>query len=83
METQKQKKLRHEITNQLLNLITAGFGLVAALAWNQAIQMLIATYIQPLFGKKGSLSSTVIYAVFVTLLAVIVTFYLSKFLKKN
>ena len=36
------KKLRLEILEKLSSLITAGFGLVAALAWNEAIKEVIA-----------------------------------------
>ncbi|HVZ66647.1 MAG TPA: DUF5654 family protein [Patescibacteria group bacterium] len=80
-ETTKQKKLRIEIVKQLLTLSTAGFGLVAALAWNSLIQEIVATYIKPYLPGVGIISQA-IYAVIITIIAVFVTFQLSKFLDK-
>ncbi len=82
-ETQKEKNLREQAMSQLVNLITASFGLVAALAWNQVIQELITSYIKPFFGKNSGLISLTIYAVSVTILAVVITFILARFTKKD
>ncbi|HVT01526.1 MAG TPA: DUF5654 family protein [Patescibacteria group bacterium] len=80
-ETAKQKKLRIEIVKQLLTLSTAGFGLVAALAWNSLIQDIVNTYIKPYLPGVGILSQLV-YAIIVTIIAVFVTFQLSKILDR-
>lgn len=63
---------------QLVDLSTSGFGLVAALAWNQVIQEVVTQYIKPFFGQNSGLISLLIYAVLVTLLAVLVTYNLSR-----
>ncbi|OGM21375.1 hypothetical protein A2955_04330 [Candidatus Woesebacteria bacterium RIFCSPLOWO2_01_FULL_37_19] len=52
--------------------------MVAALAWNELIKEFINVYIQPIFGASSGMISLLIYAVFVTLLAVIVTYNLSR-----
>lgn len=76
-------ELRHEILKQLLTLSTSGFSLVAALAWNEAIKEAVSTYIKPYLGQSSGLISLIVYAVVVTILAVIVTYNLTKVVKKN
>lgn len=59
-------------------LITTAFAFVAGLAWNEAIKSLITDFI-----KAGSATSgLLIYAVVVTIIAVIVTIFLGKALGK-
>jgi hypothetical protein len=79
---QQQHKLHIAILKQMLTLATSGFGLVAALAWNSAIQELVATYIKPYLPKGSGLISLLIYAVLVTVIAVIVTLNLSRLIEK-
>lgn len=70
----KSKNLRSEFLKTMTQLATAGFGLVAALAWNDTIKDFIDHFI-----KSGSgFISKLIYAVIVTFLAVIVTYLLGK-----
>lgn len=76
-------KVKKEILTQMLTLATSGFGLVAALAWNNLIQEFVETYIKPLVGGASGIISLLIYAVLVTTLAVVVTYNLSKLVKKN
>ena len=79
----ERKSLQKEFSKKLLDLMTSGFGLVAALAWNEFIKELIEKYIQPLLGETSGLISKLIYAVLITFLAVLVTYNLSKFGKKK
>lgn len=74
----EQEKLSLEIVKQMLRLTTSGFGLVAALAWNEAIKEFIADYIKPVVGFGSGLISLLIYAVIVTVLAVFITYQLAK-----
>lgn len=82
LNSKEQLKLTIEIVKQMLTLATAGFGLVAALAWNSLIQTLVDDYIKVWLPEGGKLTSQIIYALVVTILAVIVTYQLSKFLRK-
>ena len=83
MEQKKQdEKLTLAVLKQMLTLATSGFGLVAALAWNSAIQDLVNTYIKPYMPQGSSLISLLIYAVLVTVIAVVVTINLSKLIEK-
>lgn len=81
-EKKEQRKLHIEIVRQMLTLATSGFGLVAALAWNTAIQEFVKNYLRRyLPGDQGTIS-LFIYALIVTVLAVLVTLQLSKLLRK-
>lgn len=82
-ETKEEKKFHVEVARQMLTLATSGFGLVAALAWNNVIQEFVKTYVQKFLpGKDTGILSLLIYAVVVTFLAVFITYYLSKILKR-
>lgn len=76
-------KLKEHFRDQLLQLVTSGFGLVSALAWNEVIKESVNTYIRPYFGESSGVITLVIYALIVTLLAVLVTYNLSKLSPKK
>ena len=77
------EEIKKQIAAQMLTLATSGFGLVAALAWNEFIQTVVKEVIKPLIGESSGVISQLIYAVIVTILAVIVTYNLSKFVEKK
>ena len=62
------------IMETILGLITTAFAFVAGLAWNDAIQKLIEQFI----GTGDALPSLFIYAIVVTIVAVIVTVLLAR-----
>lgn len=76
------KKIHLEVVKKMTALATSGFGLVAALAWNNVIQETVNTYIKPYIGAGSGLISLLIYAVIITALAVLVTLNLSKLEQK-
>jgi hypothetical protein len=80
-ETPKEKAFHQELLNQLVKLSTAGFGVVAALAWNDTIQQIVKEYIEPRIPGSG-LFSRLIYALLVTFLAVMITYQLSRLASK-
>jgi cellobiose-specific phosphotransferase system component IIC len=61
--------LRQDVIKAIAALITAAFGLVAALAWNTAIQEIFRVA----FGDQSGVIPMLIYAVVVTIIAVIAT----------
>lgn len=71
---EKKVKLRMELVEKMSALITAAFGLVAALAWNSAIQNLFKQF----FGESESASAQITYAIIVTVIAVYVTFVMGR-----
>ncbi|PIQ79920.1 MAG: hypothetical protein COV79_02840 [Parcubacteria group bacterium CG11_big_fil_rev_8_21_14_0_20_41_14] len=72
--------LKEGFRNKLLSYITAAFGLVAGLAWNDAIKSLIE-YFFPL--EKNTILLKFIYAILITLVFVFVTLYLLKIFEKK
>lgn len=78
---QEIKKLHIEVVRQMITLSTAGFGLVAALAWNSFIQAFVNDYIKKWF-PDGGLISLFIYAIVITGLAVMVTLQLTRLLDR-
>ena len=57
------------IMETMLTLITTAFAFVAGLAWNEAIQKLIEEF----YTAGGAVTGLLIYAVIVTIVAVVVT----------
>lgn len=80
--SKKKRKLHLEIVTQMLSLATSGFGLVAALAWNSVIQEVVNNYIKKFLPANSGIISLAIYAIIVTILAVVVTMNLTKVKEK-
>ncbi|MFC1654017.1 DUF5654 family protein [Patescibacteria group bacterium] len=72
------KEIPLAIITQMLSLATSGFGLVAALAWNEVIKEFVSTKIKPFLPQGSGLISLFLYAMIVTGLAVAVTLQLTK-----
>ena len=77
--------MKSEVIDKLAALITAAFGLVAALAWNDAIK---ALFVGPC-GSEGagalcalSLGGPWAYALIITIIAVIATIWIGKVAQK-
>ena len=72
---EEQKNLKIEILEKVASLTTAGFGLVAALAWNDAIKGLFEHF----FPKPGdNLFALIAYAIVITIIVVIITVQLGR-----
>lgn len=69
-----ENSLRAEMLDKMSALLTAAFGLVAALAWNDAIQSLF----QQVFGSQSAVPAKLGYAGLVTVLAVVLVIYVGK-----
>ena len=78
-----KKTFRRELVKQMIVLSTAGFGLVAALAWNEAIQSFVNSYVVKYISPGSGVLSRFIYAVIITLIAVLVTYQLSRLNQEN
>jgi len=77
-----KRSLRRTILTQMLTLTTSGFGLVAALAWNNVIQEFVNTVIKPYLPQGYGLVSLFIYAVIITIFAVTVSYQLTELVEK-
>jgi len=73
------EETRREFKEKTITLILGGFGLVAALAWNEAIKSLFET----LFPKNNELIGKFIYATIVTTIVVIISLQLKKISEKK
>lgn len=78
-DKQKPITLVQELLDKFSTLITAAFGLVAALAWNAAIQ----AFFREFFGEQKTFIPMMIYATVVTILAVIITFVVARAIAKT
>ena len=81
-ELSGKKELKLAIVKQIIALSTAGFGLVAALAWNNVIQEFVTNFIKPYLPQGSGLISLLLYAIIITVLAVIITTNLTRIVEK-
>lgn len=63
----------------MISLATAAFGVVAALAWNA----FITAAVTQLLGEQGGLTGLFIYAVVVTILAIVVIVWLGRVAERS
>jgi len=70
------KKIRKEVVGKTLTYLLAGFGFVAALAWNEAVQALFNEIFDI---NRSGLFAKFAYAALVTLAVTIVSLRLSRY----
>ena len=73
-EEEKPVPLKVEVLDKIAALVTAAFGLVAALAWNEAIKAIF----KEIFGTADAVGPMLIYAIVVTIIAVILTILVAR-----
>ena len=73
-----QKELKNNVITQTITFVTAAFGVVAALAWNEAIKAWLESFIKT---GNGAIALT-IYALIVTIMSVIISMFLVWFKQK-
>jgi uncharacterized membrane protein YidH (DUF202 family) len=71
--------MQKEVIEKIAALITAAFGLVAALAWNEAIQEIFRL----VFGEQSGVWAMIAYAVIVTIIAIVVTIWIGRVAEKS
>ena len=74
MSEEKPTPLKVEVLEKIAALITVAFGLVAALAWNEAIKAIF----KEIFGSAEAVAPMLIYAILVTIIAVILTIIVAR-----
>ena len=70
--------MKVEVLDKIAALLAAAFGLVAALAWNGAIRAIF----ERVFGSADNIAAMVVYAVIVTVIAVLVTIWIARAVKR-
>ena len=73
-EETKPVPLKTEVLDKIAALVTAAFGLVAALAWNDAIKAVF----KEIFGTEDAIGPMLLYAIIVTIIAVILTILVAR-----
>lgn len=71
--------MKQEVVEKLAALLTVAFGLIAALAWNDAIKAIFAQ----VFGRPDALAPMITYAVVVTIIAVWATIKIGQVSEKT
>lgn len=77
---EEKMRLKREVRNQTLTLIITSFGLVAGLAWNEAVKAFIELFFPPT--GSGVIAKT-IYAIFITFIVVLASSTLTKMKRNN
>lgn len=70
----KSNEFKVQLLETFASLITAAFGLVAALAWNETIKAAVAA----VFKNDNDIVGLLVYAIIVTVLAVIMTMLIAR-----
>ncbi len=70
--------MNKEYLKTMIQLATTAFGLVAALAWNEAIKALFSE----IFGTTSGIISLFVYAIIITIVVVMITAKLGKLSEK-
>jgi len=77
-QLKEDQEMKAEILDKIATLLTVAFGLVAALAWNGAIMAIFLA----IFGTAENITAMLVYAVVVTIIAVLVTIWLARVAKR-
>lgn len=72
------KDIKGQVSQTIATLMTTAFGLIAALAWNEAIKAIILQYFQADSGITGLL----IYAILIIIIAVVATLIIARVIAK-
>jgi len=70
--------MKVEVLDKIAALLAAAFGLVAALAWNGAIRAIF----ERVFGSADNITAMLVYAIIVTVIAVLVTIWIARAVKR-
>jgi hypothetical protein len=74
------KETKKAFKEKMVTFILAGFGLVASLAWNEAIKSLVDTLLPQ---KTSALIGKFVYAILITFIVVLLSRYLEKISTKE
>ncbi len=78
MMKEQTKEVKSQVAGTISTLMTVAFGLIAALAWNSAIQAIVSQ----LFPKGNDILGLLIYAIIITIIAVVATVVIARALGK-
>lgn len=73
------KETKRELAERTAALVLGGFGLVAALAWNEAIQ----NFFNNVFPRKSGMVGKFLYAVIATIILVVISLWVGRISNNN
>jgi hypothetical protein len=79
-KTKKERKVVLEVRQKTAGYIAAGFGVVAGLAWNDAIKSLIEAIFP---ATEDTVLAKLLYAAAITTIVVVVSIYVVRFIGKQ
>jgi hypothetical protein len=79
---EEEKAFHVELIERMVALSTSGFGLVAALAWNNVVQEFVNSYLKKWLPSGSGVFSLLIYAIIITAFAVFITYQLAALQKR-
>lgn len=79
LEKYEVNRIRDNFKERVLTIVIASLGLIAALAWDEALKHLF----EKVFGSSGGLTEQISYALIITAVAAAISVYLGKFYKQN
>lgn len=71
---EQAQEVKGQVLQTIATLMTTAFGLIAALAWNEAIKAIILAYVP----KGDGMTGLLIYAVIITIIAVVATIIIGR-----
>ena len=79
MEKHELNHLHSDVFERIVTLIIAALGLIAALAWDEALRHIF----EILFGGSGTLLEQISYALVITIIAALISVRLGKLFSKH
>lgn len=79
MEKYEIRNIRNDFFQKISLLIIASIGFVSAIAWDQALKLIFIEF----FGSIDSVWQKILYAVIITIIAVLISIILTKFFLKK
>lgn len=71
-------EMKSQVGETIATLVTTAFGLIAALAWNEAIKAIIVEFV----GEGNGITGLLIYAIIITIIAVVATILIARLISK-
>ena len=79
LEKWELQHLHYDVLGRIVTLVIAAMGLIAALAWDEALRHIFDTF----FTTKGTILEEVLYAVIITIIVALISVRLGKSFRKN
>ena len=79
MEKHELRRVRSDVLERVITLVIAALGLIAALAWDEALRQLF----DELFGGRDTIWGKISHALLITVIAAFISVQLGQWLSKR